>query len=80
MVQHHGTPIEETSSKTIDLTFKVNAIAHLYTIKEFLPDMIDNRRGHVVSICSISGMLGVAGMAPYSSSKFAAFGIDEVLR
>ena len=61
-------------------TLEVNTLAHLYTIREFMPAMIRNKKGHIVSICSVAGMFGSAGLADYSASKFGAFAIDEALR
>lgn len=34
--------------------------------------MIKNNRGHIVTIASIAGHMGVAGLADYCGSKFAA--------
>jgi all-trans-retinol dehydrogenase (NAD+) len=48
--------------------------------KAFLPDMIRRNRGHVVTVASAAGLLGVSGLADYSASKFAAVGFDEALR
>ena len=61
-------------------TIEVNTLAHLYTIREFLPDMIRIKKGHVVSICSVAGTCGSPGLADYCASKFGAFAIDECLR
>jgi len=64
----------------MEKTIAVNTTSHLYTIREFLPAMIDNKKGHVVSIASVAGTVGIAGMADYCASKFGAFAIDESLR
>jgi all-trans-retinol dehydrogenase (NAD+) len=58
----------------------VNTTAHLYTIREFLPDMIRLNHGHIVSISSIAGTVGCPGLGEYCASKFGAFAIDECLR
>ena len=42
--------------------------------------MLKNDKGHIVSIASIAGHLGVAGLSDYCGSKFAAVGFDESLR
>jgi all-trans-retinol dehydrogenase (NAD+) len=42
--------------------------------------MIARNRGHVVTIASASGLIGVARLADYSASKWAAVGFDESLR
>jgi all-trans-retinol dehydrogenase (NAD+) len=42
--------------------------------------MVERRRGHLVTIASASGLIGVAKLADYSASKWAAIGFDESLR
>jgi len=75
-----GTPFLETSEEQMRKTMEVNAVSHFYTLKEFLPDMIQNNKGHVVTIASAAGLVGVPGMLDYCASKFAAVGLDESLR
>ena len=50
------------------------------TVKEFLPSMLQHNRGHIVSIASIAGCVGLAGAVDYCSSKFAAVGLMASLR
>ena len=42
--------------------------------------MIQKNKGHIVTIASIAGHTGVAGLADYSASKFGAVGFDESVR
>lgn len=44
------------------------------TTKAFLPAMLEQNRGHIVSIASAAGMVGTVGLADYCASKFAAVG------
>nr|XP_022916266.1 estradiol 17-beta-dehydrogenase 11 [Onthophagus taurus] len=64
----------------IQRTFEVNAISHFWTTKAFLPSMISNKRGHIVTIASMAGHMGCSKLVDYCSSKFAAVGFDESLR
>ncbi|MFA6507667.1 MAG: SDR family NAD(P)-dependent oxidoreductase, partial [Treponemataceae bacterium] len=41
---------------------------------------IERNRGHLVTISSAAGLIGVTGLADYSASKFAVFGFHEALR
>lgn len=50
------------------------------TVKAFLPDMMKRNSGHIVSIASSAGLFGVAGLADYCASKFAAVGFMESIR
>lgn len=52
----------------------------LYTVREFVPAMIKNNKGHVVTISSLSGFVSPPGLSEYSGSKAAATAIDETLR
>jgi len=61
-------------------TMNVNVISHFWTVKAFLPSMIQSNSGHIVTIASAAGLVGTCKLADYSSSKFAAFGFDESLR
>jgi all-trans-retinol dehydrogenase (NAD+) len=75
-----GRRLLELPDEKIELTFGVNTLALFWTAKAFLPDMIGRNRGHVVTIASASGLIGVAQLADYSASKWAAVGFDESLR
>jgi len=56
-----GKPILEISDQMMKKTLEVNTLGHLYTIREFLPDMIRLNKGHVVSICSLAGVIATPG-------------------
>ena len=58
----------------------VNALASFWTVKAFLPAMLERGRGQIVTVASAAGIVGVTGLADYSASKFAAFGFNEALR
>lgn len=75
-----GKPFMECSDHQIERTLQVNTLALFWVTKAFLPQMLENRRGHLVTISSAGGILGTPGLADYSASKFAAFGFDEALR
>ena len=76
----HGKKILDITERDLKKTFDVNSISHVLLIKEFLPDMMKLNKGHIVSISSLAGLVGVPGLGDYCGSKFAAFGIDESLR
>jgi all-trans-retinol dehydrogenase (NAD+) len=75
-----GKSILEISEKEVRRTFDVNILAHFWTIKAVLPVMLQNHNGHIVTISSAGGLIGVNRLSDYSASKFAAFGLDESLR
>jgi len=75
-----GASFLECTDIQIEKTMQVNIMAHFWTVKSFLPDMIKNNYGHIITIASAAGTCGVAGLADYCASKFAAVGFDESLR
>lgn len=64
----------------VEHTIAVNTTSHLHTIREFLPGMIANKRGHIVTIASLAGHATSAGMVDYYASKHGAVGLDGALR
>merc|ERR1712126_606356 len=72
-----GTALLETPDEKIIRTFDVNIMAHFWTIKAFLPDMIQHKQGHLVNIASLAGHSGTNKLVDYCASKFAAVGLDE---
>jgi all-trans-retinol dehydrogenase (NAD+) len=75
-----GKTTLELSDSMIQRTMDVNTVSHLYTIKEFLPEMIAKKKGHIVSIASMAGLVSLPGLSDYCASKFGAVAIDEALR
>ena len=49
----------------------VNTCAHFWTVKACLPNMIAQKHGHIVTIASSAGILGVPGLGDYCASKQA---------
>ncbi|KAM8839271.1 epidermal retinol dehydrogenase 2-like [Synchiropus picturatus] len=72
-----GKTFMDSPDSLIEKTMEVNSMAHFWTYKAFLPAMIANNHGHLVSIASSAGLIGVNGLADYCASKFAAVGFAE---
>jgi all-trans-retinol dehydrogenase (NAD+) len=75
-----GRSFLELSDEAIERTFGVNTLALFWVTRAFLPGMLERNHGHVVTIASASGWVGVARLADYAASKWAAVGFDESLR
>merc|ERR1712126_353423 len=58
----------------------VNVMQLFFVTQAFLPSMLKRDEGHIVTLASASGLLGVNQMADYSTSKWAAVGFGENLR
>lgn len=75
-----GRRLLDCSDQQIERTMAVNTMALFWTCRAFLPGMIAASRGHIVTVASAAGLLGVAGLVDYCTSKWAAVGFDEALR
>jgi NAD(P)-dependent dehydrogenase (short-subunit alcohol dehydrogenase family) len=77
-VGFQGTILEEPEEK-IRLTLEVNTLSHFWTVKQFLPSMIKNNHGHIVTIASMASFVSLGEMADYGASKAGALAFHESL-
>ena len=75
-----GLGLLDIPDEKIEATFAVNTLSLFWVTKAFLPEMIARDQGHIVTIASASGLIGVAKLSDYAASKWAAIGFDESLR
>jgi len=75
-----GKKFLDSSDSAIERTMNVNINAHFWLTKCFLPYMIEKDHGHLVTVASMAGHFGNAGLGDYCASKFAAVGFDESVR
>lgn len=75
-----GKPFLELTQADVERTFRVNVLSLYWVTGALLPQMVERGRGHVVTIASAAGLVGVARQTDYSASKHAAVGFDESLR
>ncbi|KAF9348726.1 hypothetical protein BGX26_012881 [Mortierella sp. AD094] len=74
-----GRSILDLSIEDIRRTMNVNFLGQAYMIKEFLPDMIKNNHGHIVTISSAMGIMAAPQIADYAASKAAVNSFHETL-
>ncbi|XP_077990463.1 epidermal retinol dehydrogenase 2-like [Glandiceps talaboti] len=74
-----GKKFLQCSDESIERTMNVNVMAIFWTLKAFLPSMMTNNHGHIVTIASIAGSLPCPGLVEYCASKFAAVGLHDTL-
>lgn len=48
-------------------------------IQAFLPTMIKRNKGHIASMSSMAGLMGLRNIVPYCGTKYAVRGIMEAL-
>lgn len=75
-----GQTLLETPDEKIEKTIQVNFLSNCWTVKAFLPSMIERNTGHIVTIASAAALIGVTGLADYSASKSAVYGFHESVR
>ncbi|CAL1687949.1 unnamed protein product [Lasius platythorax] len=57
----------------------VNMISHYWTLRAFLPSMIEKNRGHVVAISSMAGLMGATHGTVYCATKSAIKALMEAI-
>ena len=72
-----GSMFLDTSDEHIERTMRVNVLASCWTLKAFLPEMMEADAGHIVTIASAAAFVGIPGLADYCASKAAVFGLHE---
>lgn len=75
-----GKLLLDLDPKDIERTFGTNTLASFWTLKAFLPGMIKEKKGHIVTVSSVLGMLGIPQLSDYCSSKAALISLHETLR
>lgn len=49
-----GKSILDSNEKDIRFTFDVNTLAHYWIVQEFLPSLVENNHGMVVTVASVA--------------------------
>lgn len=75
---HEGL-VEESTMDDLRRQFDVNVFGAVGAIKAVLPHMRARRRGCILNITSMGGLMTLPGLAYYHGSKFALEGISESL-
>ncbi|MFO8048666.1 MAG: SDR family oxidoreductase [Desulfosudaceae bacterium] len=70
---------DRLSAARFDYTIQVNLYGTRHVVAAALPHM-PKLGGHIVTIASVAGLLGVFGYTDYSAAKFAIVGFAEALR
>lgn len=71
--------ILETSEEYLEKIFRVNLLSHFTLIKEFLPSMLERRKGHIISIASMASYFVGSGLVDYSATKAGVLALHEGL-
>jgi 2-keto-3-deoxy-L-fuconate dehydrogenase len=77
-IGHVGT-ILQTSGADLDRLYAVNVRGVFNVTKAFLPEMVTRRRGVIVNMASIGGLVGIRDRIAYCVSKSAVVGLTKSL-
>ena len=69
----------QESHINMNSTFGVNTLGLLWTVKTFLPSLVERNHGHLLLVASATGFLTTARSIDYCASKAAAISIYEGL-
>lgn len=64
-----GKYFHEHSHTDIQRIMSINSSAHMHVTLEFLPAMIERKKGHIVNIASAAGMVGNPKMSTYAQAS-----------
>jgi NAD(P)-dependent dehydrogenase (short-subunit alcohol dehydrogenase family) len=57
----------------------VNLWGPIHILESFVPEMIRAKKGHIVNVSSVAGLMGAPWHAAYSASKSGLIGLSEAL-
>ncbi|WP_336162121.1 oxidoreductase [Amycolatopsis sp. VC5-11] len=75
---HEGV-FEESTMAELRAQFEVNVFGVVATVKAVLPYLRQRRRGHILGVTSMAGLITVPGTSFYQGSKYAVEGILETV-
>lgn len=70
---------EETPLADLRAQFDVNVFGAAATVQAVLPFMRERRRGHIMAVTSMGGLVSFPGVSAYCGSKYALEGILEAI-
>jgi len=69
--------MEQTQTEDLDRMFNVNVKGMYHVIRFFFESMKDRKKGSIINMASIGGIVGVRDRFAYCISKFAVVGLTK---
>jgi 2-keto-3-deoxy-L-fuconate dehydrogenase len=69
----------KTSAVEFDALYQVNVRGVFNVTKAFLPAMINSRKGNIINMASVGGVVGIRDRLAYCTTKFAVVGMTKSL-
>src|SRR5215470_9491396 len=70
---------ERVTAAQLEESMRINFYGCWHAISTLLPHM-RSRRGYIVNVASLAGLIGIFGYTDYAAPKFAVVGFSEALR
>ena len=75
----HYKPLAETSAEEYDAMMNTNMRSTFLFTRRAAPVLLAQRRGTIITISSMAGVMGFAGESVYCATKFAQVGFTQAL-
>jgi NAD(P)-dependent dehydrogenase (short-subunit alcohol dehydrogenase family) len=75
-IGHVGT-ILQTTADDLDRLHSVNVRGVFNVAKAFLPRMLERKKGNIINLASIGGIVGIRDRLAYCTTKFAVVGLTK---
>lgn len=75
-IGHVGT-VAQTTAADLDRLYSVNVRGVFNVTKAFLPQMLERKRGNIINLASIGGVVGIRDRLAYCTTKFAVVGLTK---
>ncbi|MFJ5483941.1 SDR family oxidoreductase [Pectobacterium actinidiae] len=72
-------PLEDVPESDARKIIETNFLGSLWVIQAVLPLLREQKKGHIIQISSIAGLMTFPGMAMYNATKWAVEGLLETL-
>jgi NAD(P)-dependent dehydrogenase (short-subunit alcohol dehydrogenase family) len=77
-IGHVGTALH-TAGDDLDRLYAINVRGIFNVTKAYLADMVTRRRGVIVNMASVAGLVGIRDRVAYCTTKFAVVGLTKCL-
>lgn len=75
-IGHVGT-ILQTTATDLDRLYAVNVRGVFNLSRAFLPRMVERKKGNIINLASIGGVVGIRDRLAYCTTKFAVVGLTK---
>lgn len=75
----HSHTILDTTPEYLEKVFKINVFSHWYTINEFLPNMLEAKKGYILTLASMASYASTTSLVDYSATKYAVLALHDGL-